>query len=316
MSPASESQRRRARRAGAAFYTLAGLGSVLVVLGALVRSHGAGLACPDWPLCFGQLIPALNFSVGLEFGHRVLAGAISVGLLAATIFVLREPLLRAQVRTALLLTWGVLAVQIVLGGLTVLLGLAPWTVTAHLLFGTSFCAALLWVAHNLADASHPELREPRAVSAMESRAITGCAVLVFGQIALGGLVSSHYAGLACDSFPSCDGESFVPTLSGLVGLQVLHRLNSLGLLAAFALVAWTTRGGPRSRLGSLGLGLVLLQIAVGAANVLLELPVEITALHSALALAISLVTLLLVREAVRARSRGRSAALVAQFEAA
>ena len=54
---------------------------VLLVFGASVRVHGAGLACPDWPLCFGEVIPTLNFEVGLEWGHRVLAGLISLGFL-------------------------------------------------------------------------------------------------------------------------------------------------------------------------------------------------------------------------------------------
>ena len=47
----------------------------LIVFGASVRVHGAGLACPDWPLCFGEVVPAIDFQVGLEFGHRVIAGS-------------------------------------------------------------------------------------------------------------------------------------------------------------------------------------------------------------------------------------------------
>ena len=52
---------------------------VLLVFGSAVRVHGAGLACPDWPLCFGEVIPALDFQVFMEWGHRVLAGLVSLG---------------------------------------------------------------------------------------------------------------------------------------------------------------------------------------------------------------------------------------------
>jgi cytochrome c oxidase assembly protein subunit 15 len=128
-------------------------------------------------------------------------------------------------------------------------------------------------------------------------------LLVVVQMILGGLVSSHSAGLACASFPTCDGDSFAPTLRGLVGIHVLHRANGLLLLGALAWLMWCTRHAPR--LGPLARGLtrlVLLQIAVGIANVLLRLPVEVTALHSALAAVIFLGTALLLRELVSARA--------------
>ena len=65
-------------RLARAYFGLAGLTYGLIVLGALVRAHGAGLSCPDWPLCFGDLIPQLDFKVAFEFGHRVLAGCIAI----------------------------------------------------------------------------------------------------------------------------------------------------------------------------------------------------------------------------------------------
>jgi heme A synthase len=88
-----------------------------------------------------------------------------------------------------------------------------------------------------------------------------------------------------------------------VGLQVLHRLNAYAVCIAFALLAWRVRGVARiGRLALVGLGLLLAQGVVGVANVLLLLPVEITALHSALASAIALVTALAVREVLASRS--------------
>jgi len=138
-------------------------------------------------------------------------------------------------------------------------------------------------------------------------------VLLVVQLLLGGLVSSQYAGLACSFFPTCVGISLVPQLSGLVGLHVLHRVNSLLLVAAFGALCFVARGERVGGLAWLALRLLLLQVGVGAVNVLLRLPVELTALHTAIAAAISLVTVLSLRELVWSRTEQpagvRSAAL-------
>src|SRR5687768_5664887 len=87
----------------------------LLVVGASVRVNGAGLACPDWPLCFGEVVPPIDLKVGFEFGHRVLAGLISLGFLALGVAIFRR---RAELGRAALGAWGaaavLLAVQIVL----------------------------------------------------------------------------------------------------------------------------------------------------------------------------------------------------------
>jgi len=99
----------------------------------------------------------------------------------------------------------------------------------------------------------------------------------------------------------------VPSLSGLVGLHVLHRLNAVLLIAGLIALAGLARRDPwLALLASTALRLALLQGAVGALNVLMRLPVEVTALHSALAAMLSLTLVLLVRERVW---RGTEAAL-------
>jgi cytochrome c oxidase assembly protein subunit 15 len=278
----------------AAFMTLTVVTFGLVVLGATVRANHARLACPDWPLCFGSLVPRFDFGVALEWGHRVLAGSVSLGLLTVTVWLARRPSLRAAVVRPLAVAWALLAVQIVLGGLTVLLGLAPWTVVAHLLAGTAFCASLLWCACALGGSEARDVDYPPGLRAL---ALLGGAGVVV-QIALGGLVSSHFAGLACHAFPTCDGVSLVPTLRGQVGLHVVHRLGACALLMLFALLVWATRGTASNlaRYARSGLRLVLLQFAVGVANVWLLLPVELTALHTGIAAALLLVAALMLRE--------------------
>ena len=97
-SPASG--RRRAARGhvlGRAFALLVALTTALIVLGALVRAHGAGLACPDWPLCFGTLVPRMNLEVAFEWSHRLVAGSMSLGFVALAAATARDAALRARV---------------------------------------------------------------------------------------------------------------------------------------------------------------------------------------------------------------------------
>ena len=269
----------------------------LIVLGALVRANGAGLACPDWPLCFGALVPVFDMRIAFEWSHRALAGGVSLGLAALTWMALRRVELRPLVSWPLAVAWTLLIGQVLLGGLTVLLLLAPWTVTAHLIVGTSFCATLLWIARDLYEAPRTSEDEALSLPRVLPAIVATAAGLLVAQVVLGGMVASHAAGLACSRFPTCNGESLAPTLVGPVGLHVLHRLCAVALVVCLALVALVSRhAAPLSRLAWGAFHLVILQIGIGALNVLFRLPVEVTALHSALACAISLTTVLIVRE--------------------
>lgn len=298
MFPLDEQIRIRARRAGLGLAVLTVLAYVLIVLGAVVRAKGAGLACPDWPLCFGRAVPTFDTGVSLEWGHRVLAASVTLGLAIITASLIRVPELRRLVGRSLALTWGVLCIQVVLGGLTVLLGLAPWTVTSHLLVGNALCGLLLWTSRDLSEMGRAGLRARGNLPSSVTAAVVLCAVLLVGQVALGGMVSGNFAGLACSAFPSCDGDSFAPAFSGLVGIHVLHRLNAYALALAVVGLVFVTRGtGYVGALARIALHIVVLQIVVGAVNVIGALPVEVTALHSALAAGLVLMTVLIAREA-------------------
>ncbi len=301
LSPLDERQKTRARRAGLSLGALSLLTYFLIVLGAVVRAKGAGLACPDWPLCFGQAIPPFDTRIALEWGHRVLASVVSLGLAGISVFVLRTPALRRLSARSLVLAWVLLATQVVLGGLTVLLGLAPWTVTAHLLVGNALCGTMLWTSRDLIEAGRARLSARPPLSAAGASLLALFSLLLVVQVLLGGMVSSEFAGLACSTFPTCNGDSIAPTFSGLIGIHVMHRLNGCALALCCAALAWLVRGNGRAgALASICLQLVVLQIVVGAVNVLGALPVEITALHSALAAALVIATLLLTREALLA----------------
>lgn len=267
-----------------ALHALVATTTALIILGALVRAHEAGLACPDWPLCFGQVLPEMDLQVAFEWSHRALAGSISLVFAAVLFRCSRDPALWRRTRVPLLVGAALLVCQILLGALTVWKLLAAWTVTAHLLTGNAFNASL-WIAAGRARRSGVEPVSPAAWEARTWARRVG--VVAFGllvlQIALGGLVSSTFAGLACPEWPRCSGEAFLPSLSGAVGLHLAHRWNPVLLAIALATVATLSRGTPGGRWWAFALLVALLQWTVGIANVVLGIPVEVTALHSGLA---------------------------------
>jgi heme A synthase len=288
-------------RLAAGFGALVVLCFALIVLGALVRVNEAGLACPDWPLCFGELFPRMNVKVGFEWTHRAVAGSVAIAFLALSALALHRPVTR-HAAPLLALAAGLLGAQILLGALTVWKLLAPWTVTAHLLTGNSVAATLLLAALALREGKPPRPRRPLPASARGAVALA--AALLALQIALGGLVASRHAGLACPEWPACRDGIWFPGWEGPVGLHLLHRANAYALLAVLAATALAARRAPTLARGALlALALGLAQVAVGAADVLLRLPVEVTGLHSALASALVLSLTWAGREAWLGRAR-------------
>lgn len=133
---------------------------VLMVLGAWVKATGSGLACPDWPRCYGEWLPPFpsNANEGTwegqpvaysqaqilyEWGHRALASLIAVPILAFAILVLRNQRLRPSLRVLAGSAAGLLAVQGGLGAVTVHLGNVPWATTLHLSMAVVFFGTIL-----------------------------------------------------------------------------------------------------------------------------------------------------------------------------
>lgn len=270
----------------------------LIVVGSVVRTTGSGLACPDWPLCQGQLIPPFQFNVLIEWLHRLLALLVSL-LLAATvgwIFVRRE--LRARLGGLSALAVALLFAQVLLGALTVWKLLDPSVVSGHLavallLFATMVTVTL--VAHHEAGADSAEAALPLPARPAGLLALFGAAgVLTWAQAVLGGMVSTNHAGLACPDWPTCQGQWF-PPLEGLVGLQMMHRYGAYLLIGVLLVAALRARTAPDALVRAAGSRVLLLgvgQVVLGICNVLLGVPVWLSALH--LANAAAMLALLVV----------------------
>jgi heme a synthase len=278
----------------------------LMALGAGVRTMNAGLSCPDWPLCFGKVIPDFHPAVWFEFVHRAYAGLVAIVFFGCFVFVMRSKMLASGVKIAAGLGLVFLIAQIIAGALTVL-WLVKWAaVTTHLLLATLFFSCVLWIYFSVSP--KPQLASRRAPSALKW--FSGFMVVaVFVQIAIGGVVASTYAGSVCVDWPLCNGQ-WVPAWTGAIGHQIIHRFVAYFLAVALLLFtvvmqlkkseAWmTTQLLSLSRMNAI---IVFLQVGIGVANLLFYIPPALAVLHQTvgvLLLAVNLRIYFVARECAR-----------------
>ncbi len=116
---------------------------ILIVIGGVVSSTGSGLACPDWPLCRGQVVPALTLSVLIEFTHRVWTIVVTMLVVATMLFAWSKYHWRSRLTKLSTLTFVLLFCQIILGMVTVSTRTLPIVVTSHLAVATLVFASAL-----------------------------------------------------------------------------------------------------------------------------------------------------------------------------
>lgn len=310
------------------------LAFLVVAIGAWVRLTDAGLGCPDWPGCYGQLVVSdaltADPSIGDDFGravdtgkawremiHRYLASTLGLLIVAMAAIAWRKRHMPGQPWRVPLVLLGLVVFQGLLGMWTVTLLLKPVIVVAHLLGGLSTLALLFYVARG---ATAP----PRPISSrLRALGLAALAALAL-QIVLGGWTSANYAAVACPDFPTCqtqwwpeiadyreafvlwrglgvDYEGGVLDHPARVAIHFTHRLGAL--LAAALLTALgvgllrrdATRGAGLAVLGALAL-----QVALGISIVVWGVPLAVAVAHNGAA-ALLLLTVVHAHERIRQR---------------
>ncbi|GAB4215851.1 MAG: COX15/CtaA family protein [Rhodoferax sp.] len=304
----------------------------LVLFGAFTRLTDSGLGCPDWPGCYGNTTPlgavqpieqaqqhmpsgpVTHQKAWIEMVHRYLAmmvGALIVCQSVAGAWTWRRA--SAPERAQLLApAWGWAAlvwvcVQGAFGAWTVTLKLMPAIVTLHLLGALGLLALLGWSvalgAQRLAVSAEPGAQVDARRTGLGRWALTGTAGLLLVQIALGGWVSTNYAVLACQAFPSCQGQwwpdmnfaqgftlwrplGVMPSgeplqFAALTAIHMAHRIMALLVLLVLFALAWRLWACPvRGHLARALAALAALQAVTGVSNVVLAWPLVAALLHT------------------------------------
>lgn len=295
--------------------------AVVILVGAWTRLVDAGLGCPDWPGCYGRLlvpdsehaalrhpdVPLEPFKAWVEMAHRYIASLLGVVVLSVVALGWSLRHLTGfpwRVSLALLI---VIIIQGAFGAFTVTLKLWPQVVTLHLLGGLSVLMLFFWLHLRMRYFRQGEVARCQPGNVLWFAA----AALLVLQLALGGWVTSNYAGIACQGFPTCNtqwwpsmdlSEGFHLTqtvgpnyLHGQLhadartAIHMMHRLGALLLGVALMALWWRYRSllAVRHSL-TLVISMYWLQAALGVANVLLWLPLWLALLHTAGAVGLSL----------------------------
>jgi cytochrome c oxidase assembly protein subunit 15 len=244
----------------------------IVLTGGAVRLTGSGLGCPTWPRCTDASFVATPELAGhgvIEFGNRLLTFALTAVAVATVVAVWRST--RRDLRPLAALSLLGIPAQALLGGITVLTGLNPWTVAAHFLVSMALVAVatVLWLRSREPGVGQPLLRRPFVLLVSGIAAVTAV-VLVIGTVVTG---SGPHSG-----DPEAGRTGFDPELVSQLHADVVFLL--MGLTVALLVALYATDSPGRVRRAARDLLVVqLAQGVIGYVQYFTDLPIALVLVH-------------------------------------
>ena len=250
----------------------------IVVTGGAVRLTGSGLGCPTWPRCTSESFVATPELAGhgvIEFGNRLLTFVLAAVAIATVVAVWRSA--RRDLRPLAVLTFLGVPAQALLGGVTVLTGLDPYTVAAHFLVSIVLIAlaTVLWLRSREPGVGRPLLRRPLALLVTGIAAVTGV-VLVLGTLVTGS--GPHSGDVDENDVPTGDRMGFDVELVSQLHADAVFLL--VGLTVALLVALYATDAPGRVKRAARDLLVVqLAQGVVGYVQYFTDLPIALVLLH-------------------------------------
>lgn len=261
--------------------------AAIIVTGATVRLTGSGLGCPTWPQCVdGSYIPVARqeqeWHKYIEFGNRSLTfvlGLLAIAALLAAILDQRSRVSRGGPRRAVLLLLAAVPLlgtvaQAILGGITVLTGLNPATVSLHFLVSMALVAGVVALVFRSSDTGDGAIT---LLVRREIRVLTWVLVAVTAVVVvLGTLVTGsgpHSGDAKAENRFSLD-----PRTISWIHADVV--LLFIGLLAGLIFALYLTRAPRRVIMATWTLvAISLTQAAIGYLQYFTGLPILLVLLH-------------------------------------
>jgi heme a synthase len=244
----------------------------IVVTGGAVRLTGSGLGCPTWPRCTDTSFvttPELAAHGVVEFTNRMLTFVLTAAAIATVVVVFRS--VRRDLRPLAVLSLLGIPAQALLGGVTVLTGLNPWTVAAHFLLSMVLVAVAttLWLRSREPGVGQPLLRRPFVLLVAGIAAVTAV-VLMIGTVVTG---SGPHSG-----DPKAGRTGFDPELVSQLHADIVFLL--VGLTAALLVALYAVDSPGRVRRAARDLLIVqLAQGLVGYVQYFTDLPIALVLVH-------------------------------------
>ena len=282
----------------AALRLLLGATIGLVVIGVIVRATDSGMGCPDWPLCYGQIIPpttdsgdVIAYKAWLEWIHRAIAAMIGLIVLAVVALALRNLKDRRSLQGASIALLGLVLFQAWLGRQTVLESNSGASVTAHLASAMAFVGLQVWV---LARSGYAEtLGGIRRASGSVVAPIVAAGA-IYALLLFGSNVTGTDTGLLYPDWPLMGGTLF-PPITELSTPMILHRYATAIVALILISALWIVRrekGSPARvrQLLTYAAAVFAVQCVIGAVQIFTKLAPWTQTLHVALATVIWILT--------------------------